>query len=117
MEPLKDEEGYRPQGTSKGDPPKAWDESHVVDRVSTKHNDPCLKKAADDEPIFVLRAQDMTAPIIVMFWILIVMIFSLVEWIHWDKNKITKETTDNTLRSAFEQALRMRRWSKRKLPE
>ncbi len=28
----------------------------------------CLTKAADDEPIFVLRAQDLSAPFIVRLW-------------------------------------------------
>jgi hypothetical protein len=36
--------------------------------MSTKHTDTCLQKAADDEPIFVLRAQDQTAPGIVRAW-------------------------------------------------
>lgn len=33
--------------------------------MSTKHDSQCLIKAADDEPIFVLRAKDPTAPLIV----------------------------------------------------
>lgn len=37
--------------------------------MATKHTSPCLKKAADDETIFVLRAQDITSPIIVLEWI------------------------------------------------
>jgi hypothetical protein len=28
----------------------------------------CLVKAADDEPIFVLRARDLTAPDVVAYW-------------------------------------------------
>lgn len=28
----------------------------------------CLGKAADDEPIFILRAQDLTAPAVVRIW-------------------------------------------------
>lgn len=35
---------------------------------STKHNSICLQRAADDEPIFVLRAKDPTAPEIVEEW-------------------------------------------------
>ena len=91
---------------------------HQVGRVSTKHNDPCLQGAADDEPIFVLRATDYLAPIAILFWILLAMIFTLVEWIHWDKgDHFQPATSDNTLRAAFEQALRMRNWNKRKLPD
>ena len=29
----------------------------------------CLNKAADDEPVFVLRAQDFTAPIVIREWL------------------------------------------------
>ena len=36
--------------------------------MSTKHTDSCLANAADDEPIFVLRAQDRIAPEIVLEW-------------------------------------------------
>jgi len=39
--------------------------------MGTKHDDPCLKKAADDEPLFVLRATDSTAPTVVCLWILL----------------------------------------------
>lgn len=28
----------------------------------------CLNKAADDEPLFILRAQDVLAPIAVQYW-------------------------------------------------
>ncbi len=37
--------------------------------MAYKHNDTCLQKAADDEPIFVLRAQDLSAPDVVDYWI------------------------------------------------
>jgi hypothetical protein len=37
--------------------------------MAFKHNDSCLKKAADDEPIFVLRAKDKCAPGAVIDWI------------------------------------------------
>lgn len=36
--------------------------------MSTKRDDPCLKKAGEDEPIFVLRAQDRLAPKVVRQW-------------------------------------------------
>jgi hypothetical protein len=35
---------------------------------STKHTSSCLAKAGDAEPIFVLRAQDQLAPIVVRKW-------------------------------------------------
>jgi hypothetical protein len=36
--------------------------------MATKHTDACLKKVADDEPIFVLRANDVLAPALVRSW-------------------------------------------------
>jgi hypothetical protein len=36
--------------------------------MATKHTDTCLQKAGESEPIFVLRAQDQFAPIIVRRW-------------------------------------------------
>jgi hypothetical protein len=37
--------------------------------VAFKHNDSCHQKAADDEPIFTLRAKDLCAPGTVVDWI------------------------------------------------
>lgn len=37
-------------------------------KLNTKHTDPCLAKAGDEEPIFVLRAQDCLAPGLVRLW-------------------------------------------------
>jgi hypothetical protein len=36
--------------------------------MATKHNSVTLGKAQDDEPIFVLRAQDTLAPALVRRW-------------------------------------------------
>ena len=36
--------------------------------MATKHDDSCLMKAGDAEPIFVLRAQDQLAPASVRAW-------------------------------------------------
>jgi len=36
--------------------------------ISTKHTSQCLRKAGDDEPIFVLRAKDPTAPPLIRKW-------------------------------------------------
>lgn len=36
--------------------------------TSTKHNSICLARAGDDEPIFVLRAKDETAPATIVYW-------------------------------------------------
>lgn len=34
----------------------------------TKNDNPCLESAQDDEPLFVLRAQDELAPTLVREW-------------------------------------------------
>lgn len=36
--------------------------------MGLKSSDACLAKAKDDEPIFVLRAQDKLAPALVRMW-------------------------------------------------
>lgn len=36
--------------------------------MANKHDSTCLQKAGDDEPIFVLRAQDKFAPLLVRLW-------------------------------------------------
>lgn len=59
-----------------------------------KNNDPCLGKAANDEPIFVLRAQDKTSAKVVIHWIA--------------KNFDT--CPDDKLREAFEHALKMKNY-------
>ena len=37
--------------------------------INTKHTDPCLIKAGDAEPVFVIRAQDETGDNVVQRWI------------------------------------------------
>lgn len=49
--------------------PAAMDRTDYDKCTSTKHNSVCLSRAADDEPIFVLRAKDPTAPEIVAAWV------------------------------------------------
>lgn len=46
-------------------------ERHYVDlgEPATKWGNRCFLRAADNEPIFVLRAQDMTAPAVIRDWI------------------------------------------------
>lgn len=66
-----------------------------------KHNDKCLQKAAENEMLFVLRAQDITAPTVVL------------EWIKTNFHHISEEK----LREAFECALEMKRFPNRKSPD
>lgn len=37
--------------------------------MATKQNDPCRDKSASNEPIFTLCARDLTADLVVEFWI------------------------------------------------
>lgn len=66
--------------------------------MGTKFNDSCLQKAADNEPIFVLRAQDMSSPKVILHWIA----------------KNFENISDERALEAFNQALTMRKWPKRK---
>lgn len=61
----------------------------------------CLAKAKDDEMLFVLRAQDMTSPFIVM------------EWIKMNFHNCPKEK----LQEAFNCALEMREYKDRKVAD
>jgi hypothetical protein len=61
----------------------------------------CYEKAGVDEELFVLRAQDSTAPATVIDWI--------------SRNILS--ATDQKLRDAMEVALRMRKQSGRKMPD
>jgi hypothetical protein len=65
--------------------------------MSTKHDSLTLKKAGENEEIFVLRAQDASAPRAVILWI-----------------ADNLNASDEKLRDAFECALRMRKHPKTK---
>ena len=71
--------------------------------MGTKHDDRCLKKAGDDEPIFVLRAQDSTAPDAIQAWI--------------DKNANRLGFRHEKIREAVRIREAMKAWPKRKLPD
>ena len=68
--------------------------------MATKQNYPLLEKAADNEELFVLRAQDQSAPQTVALWIA--------------ANITNSECPDDKLREALDCALRMRRWAMRR---
>lgn len=70
--------------------------------MATKHTDMCLVKAADDEPIFVLRAQDLLAPRIVREWVARAMAYGLPE---------------AKAKEALDLAERMEQWPTRKYPD
>lgn len=64
----------------------------------TKHNNRCLEKAEDDEPIFVLRGQDVSSPKHVLSWL---------------ADNI-ENVSEEKARDAFGHALAMRRYHTRK---
>ena len=70
--------------------------------MSYKSDCPCWEKAADDEPVFVLRAQDELAPAVIEFWASMAL-----------KNGIGREKYD----AAFDCAEAMRAWPHRKMPD
>lgn len=72
-----------------------------TDYPHSKHNSKCLANAADDEPVFVLRGQDVSSPNVVM------------EWISLNINTAPPEK----LREAFECVLEMQRYHNRKIAD
>jgi hypothetical protein len=70
--------------------------------MATKHTDQCLAKAADDEPIFILRAQDKLAPDLVRAWAI---------------RAEAHGCPPAKLREAYELAEAMERWPTRKYPD
>lgn len=64
----------------------------------------CLSKAAEDEPIFVLRAQDLTAPDTIRYWM---------------RNAVEHGAVIPPAKFAHAQRMieQMEAWPKRKLPD
>lgn len=64
----------------------------------------CINKAADDEPVFVLRASDITAPDVIEFWV---------------TNAVLKgaRLTQDKLDHAVAMVIAMREWPLRHLPD
>ena len=71
----------------------------------------CYEKAEPDEPVFTLRAHDMTAPVVVGVWIVFQFVVDLIA--QQPVCPVAK------LREAFECALAMRSYdpAKRKFPD
>lgn len=57
-----------------------------------------LGKAFEDEPLFILRGQDVTSPRVILHWMA----------------KNFESVTEAKLRDAFEIALAMKKWPRRK---
>ena len=79
-----------------------------------KNNDACLNKVADDEPIFVLRAKDALAPVVVEWWA-----FN-VQKAYCDNGREIPDDTRAKLDEALNCAAKMRQWALRygnKIPD
>jgi hypothetical protein len=83
--------------------------------VATKNTDRCLQKVSDDEPIFVLRAQDRLAPALVRQWAREMLTHGLINVVDGDVDKIEK--LEVRAKEACDQADEMERWHTRKYPD
>ena len=68
-----------------------------------KSTDPCLAKVAEDEPIFILRAQDRLAPNLVRDWA--------------DEAEAAGHCPPEKIAEARALAAEMERWAFRKFPD
>lgn len=73
--------------------------SFLVDE--TKDSTCYVKAKRNGEDTFTLRSQDKTAPRTILFWIM----------------ENIETASDEKLREAFEDAIKMRAWPKRKMPD
>ncbi len=73
----------------------------LTDKMGIRSTDPIIAKLHDDEPIFILRGQDASSPFVVLDWI--------------TRNFAT--CPEPKLREAFEQALQMKNYPFKKLPD
>lgn len=80
--------------------------------MATKHTDTCLQKAGDNEPIFVLRAQDITAPGLVRMWAILAR-----ERAKDQRTGAVSKALDAKLQEAEELAQAMEKWPRRKVPD
>lgn len=71
-----------------------------ADEINLDHS--CLNKAAPDEPVFVLRAQDKLAPVLVRLWADLA---------------ASHGCPDTKVREAVNLAYSMESWPKRKYPD
>jgi hypothetical protein len=78
--------------------------------MATKHDDRCLQKVSDDEPIFVLRAQDRLAPALVREWVRQMSM-------HAALNNLNADEIQARAKEALELADRMEQWPTRKYPD
>ena len=74
----------------------------MIKRDELEKTNSCLNKAKDDEPIFVLRAHDALAPVVVKYWAQIAQ---------------DSGTPSEKIRDAWELANMMKQWPDRKLPD
>lgn len=68
---------------------------------NNKYNSPCLEKADANEPIFVLRGQDISSPP------------TILRWMADNFESLPEEK----LQDAFETVMQMKNWERRKKPD
>jgi len=74
----------------------------MIKHIERSDPDSCWNKAEDDEPLFILRAQDALAPIVVKYWA------QIAQDAGAPREKIM---------SAWQLAQAMAEWPNRKLPD
>jgi hypothetical protein len=92
-------------------------EGRVSTRRAERYNpNSCFNKAADDEPLFVLRAQDVLAPGLVRLWCAMV-IRAHMETGNPDAAPADKPLPTEKLSEALKLALRMEAWQAEHTPK
>ena len=76
-----------------------------------QYDDACLAKVEIGEPIFVLRAQDITAPNTIRSWAL------ALEWYYRNSGVPVSAELEAKVSEALETARQMEEWPLRKLPD
>ena len=79
--------------------------------MATKLTDKCLQKVSNEEPIFVLRAQDMLAPGLVRDWALLARARGM------KPDGTVSLALEVKLQEALALADQMEKWPRRKYPD
>ena len=85
--------------------------------MSTKLTNKCLEKAADDEPIFVLRAQDIIASSTVKYWALALHLAICNKGLKGRARHKISECSQPKIKEALELATKMEQWPNKKIPD
>jgi len=61
----------------------------------------CLSRVADDEPVFVIRASDKSAPVIVKCWALLAELIGVKKHKIESANKVSQEMLDWQIKNGY----------------